>query len=113
MKSIAIRYTPYLTAVSTILVGVIALSVFLYGVFLLEAVANTAKRANAEHGIMRLGTTVSSLEAQYLTRTREITLESAQALGFVAPKSVTTVYATAAVHALGYRVSADVSHAQQ
>lgn len=113
MKSIAITYTPHLTRLSAIFAGVIALSALLYGIFLLEAVANTAKRASAEHQIAALTGKVSYLEAQYLTRTREITLESAQALGYVTLKSVTTVYANAAQHTLGYGGLGDTSHAQQ
>ena len=100
MYTLAIRYTPYLTRAMALFSGVIALSVFLYGVFLLEAIGNTAERASAEQGIQALGTTVSSLEAEYLSQTRALTLDRAHALGFVDASQVTTVFATAETKSL-------------
>ena len=107
MKSIAITYTPVLNKVSALLAGLIALSVLLYGVFLLEAVANTAKRTAAEKQVRDLTAQTGALEAQYLALTQEMTPERAQELGFVTPKDVTTVYAVAPSQALGYRSAQD------
>jgi hypothetical protein len=72
-----------------------ALSVVLYGIFLLEAVGNTAQRTAAEREIRNITSNVSSLEQAYLEKTKAVTLEKAQSLGFVSPSSVTTVFASA------------------
>ena len=102
MKSIAITYTPHITKTIAALAAVTIIAMFLYGFFLLEAVANTAKRASAEHSVATLTSQISQLEAQYLTQTRDLTLEQAQALGYQVPKDVTTVFAVAPSQALGY-----------
>ena len=100
MYSLAIRYTTHLTRAMALLAGVTALAVFLYGIFLLEAVGNTAERSNAERQVHSLTSKVSQLEQQYLIKTKEITPERALALGFVRPTEVTTVVATAGVGSL-------------
>ncbi len=100
MRHIAHAYTPYAHRVLALLAAVVALSVVLYGIFLLEAVGNTAKRTAAERAIRSLTSEVSTLEQAYLTHTRDITAARAQALGFVSPESITTLYATRAEHAL-------------
>jgi hypothetical protein len=100
MYTIALNSTPYLTRAMALCAGVIALSVFLYGVFLLEAIGNTAERSSAERQVRALTTSVSALEQAYLDKTREMTLERAHTLGFVAPTLVTTVFATAATKSL-------------
>lgn len=102
MKSIAITYTPHVTRAIAVLAAVTILAMFLYGFFLLEAVANTAKRASAEHSVAQLTSKISQLEAQYLTQTRDLTLEAAHSLGYIAPKEITTVFAAAPSKALGY-----------
>ncbi|HVV15416.1 MAG TPA: hypothetical protein VHD55_03395 [Candidatus Paceibacterota bacterium] len=94
MKSIAIACTPYLARTSAVLAAVIALSVLLYGVFLLEAVANTAKRTAAERTVREIASRVSALEGQYLTHTQALTLARATDLGFVVPADSTTVFAS-------------------
>jgi hypothetical protein len=69
-----------------------AVCIFLYGFFLLEAVAHTASRTQAQGSIRALNSKLSSLEETYLSKSRELTLEHAHALGFVTPKEVSTVY---------------------
>ncbi|TSC69562.1 MAG: hypothetical protein G01um101456_121 [Parcubacteria group bacterium Gr01-1014_56] len=95
MYTIARTHTPYLTRAMALLAGTLTLFVFLYGIFLLEAVGNTARRASAEREVRSLTSKVSQLEQTYLSLTRELTLERAHSLGFVAPAEVTTVFATA------------------
>lgn len=73
--------------------GVVALAVFLYGAFLLGAVAHAAGRTAAERQVQRLSSEISMLESTYLTETRAISTERAAALGFVAPSGTATVYA--------------------
>ncbi len=94
MKSIAITCTPYLARMSAVLAAVIALSVLLYGVFLLEAVANTAKRTAAERAVRDITSRVSSLEGKYLAHTQTLTLARATELGFVVPADTATVFAS-------------------
>jgi hypothetical protein len=100
MYTIAIHYTPILKRTMAFFTAIVVLSVFLYGIFLLEAVGNTAERTSAERQIHALTSKVSSLEQAYLSQTREMTLERAAALGFVKPSIVTTVFATAETHSL-------------
>jgi outer membrane murein-binding lipoprotein Lpp len=100
MYAIAITYTPYMKRTLAVLAAVVALSIFLYGIFLLEAVGNTAKRTALERDVRNLSSKVSGLEQTYLAATREMTLERAKALGFVVPSQITTVYATRDVHSL-------------
>lgn len=94
MHTIARIYTPHLTRAMATCAVLVALSVFIYGVFLLEAVGNTAQRAAAERQIHTLTSQVSTLEQTYLSKTREMTLERAHTLGYVTPEKVTTVFAT-------------------
>ena len=101
MYKIAITYTPYLTKILAALAATVAVSVFLYGIFLLEAVGNTAERSKAEREIRNISSRVSSLEQEYLSKTRGLTLERAKELGFVLPEQVVTVFATAGVKSLG------------
>ena len=93
MYRLAITYTPHLRRALAVLAAIVALSVFLYGIFLLEAVGNTAERTRAEREIRALTSRVIGLEAAYLEKTREMTLERAHAMGFVTPAEVTTVIA--------------------
>jgi hypothetical protein len=71
-----------------------ALCLFLYGFFLLEAVAHTATRTQAQHKIEDYTSKLSSLEETYLSATKDMTLDRAQELGYVAPKQTATVYVT-------------------
>ncbi len=93
MKTLALTYTPYLNRLMATLAGIMALSLFLYGVFLLEAVAHTASRTEAERQIARYTSELSALETKYLTLTKDITLERAYEMGLEKPARVTTVYA--------------------
>jgi hypothetical protein len=104
MKAIAITYTPVFAKLNAGLAAVIALSVLLYGVFLLEAVANTAKRTAAERETRSLASGTSELEGQYLAHTKSLTLERAAELGYVAPAQTTTVFAAAEPRALSAAV---------
>lgn len=92
MKAVAL-YNQYARSAFAVLAGICAVSVFLYGVFLLEAVAHTASRARAANEIKSIKSHLSDLESQYLSATQSLTPERAQALGFVPPASVATVYA--------------------
>ena len=77
-----------------LLAAVCAVSAFLYGVFLLEAVGHTANRARASQDIRELKSKLSDLESRYFSATVALTPAYASALGFVSPSNVTTVYAT-------------------
>lgn len=91
-KSLAI-YNTYSRSAFAVLAGACALSVFLYGVFLLEAVGHTASRARAAQEIKHIKSGLSDLESRYLAATQALTPQKAAALGFVSPKDIATVYA--------------------
>lgn len=91
-----VLYHAYLARVAALLAALCALSVFLYGIFLLMAVAHTAARSEAQSQIVHLSASLGDLEAQYLSQDRMITPEHAQELGYVKPQAISTVYATAA-----------------
>jgi hypothetical protein len=103
MYRIAIKTSPYLGRAMAGFASIVALSVFLYGIFLLEAVGNTAERSSAERQIHSLTTKVGSLEAAYLEKTKDMTLARAQSLGFVKASQVTTVFANASSRSLTLR----------
>ncbi len=103
MRSIAITYTPVLTKSIAVLAAITALSIFLYGFFLLEAVAHAAALTDTSREIRTSMTTVSQLEEQYLSLTKDVTRERATELGFVAPANVSTVFANAAARSLSVR----------
>jgi hypothetical protein len=65
----------------------------LYGVFLLEAVGNTAKRSAAERETKTLTAELSTMQAEYLAYTKQVSPERAAQLGFVKPTEVSTVFA--------------------
>jgi len=94
MKTIAYTYGPYMNRIMAMLAGFIALSIFLYGIFLLEAVAHTASRSTAEREIAMHTSELSKLQTQYLALTKNITLDRATELGLVVSARVTTIYAT-------------------
>lgn len=100
MRRIAIKYNPYLTRMGALLALVIAVSALLYGIFLLEAVAHTAKRAAAEREVRELTAALGVLQAQELTLTRTVTPEYAYELGFTEPERVSTVFVTGPTRSL-------------
>lgn len=93
----------YLGRITALLAFVCAAAILLYGVFLLEAVAHAASQTAAQRHIGQISAELSDLEAQYLLYSQGLTKERAAAMGFVAPKEVTTVFATAAAQALSLR----------
>jgi hypothetical protein len=93
----------YLTRSIAALVGLLALSVFLYVVFLMLAVQHTAARTTAQRDADALTVHVSSLETQYLAKTKELTPARAAELGFVQPRLVSAVFADANAHTLSFR----------
>ena len=99
MKAIAL-YNHYARRAFALLACVCAASVFLYGVFLLEAVGHTAARARAGYAITALKSKLSIVESRYLAETQALTPARAQSLGFVRPAMVTTVYTTDASRVL-------------
>lgn len=92
MKALALTNL-YISRTIALLAVVCSLSVFLYGFFLLEAVAHTASRSSAEHSIAQLQSKLGVLEGQYLSQSRTLTPELATSLGFVPPASVESIYA--------------------
>jgi hypothetical protein len=103
MRSIALTYTPYLGKVMAVFAVTIALSLFLYGFFLLEAVAHAASLTDTTRSIHARTSEVSKLEEHYLEATKGITLERAKGLGFVAPAAVSTIFANATTRSLSVR----------
>jgi hypothetical protein len=86
-------YHLYVRRAVAALVAVIAISAFLYGFFLLEAVSHAASQAEARREVAALSAKVGTLQSQYLTATKAITPERARTLGFVEPVAVAVVYA--------------------
>jgi hypothetical protein len=103
IRAIAIAYTPHLSRAMAGFGAVAALCLFLYGFFLLEAVAHTASRTQAQTKIQSYTSKLSTLEQTYLSATRDMTLDRASDLGFVTPKETSTVYVTDPSHALSMR----------
>jgi len=93
MRTIALTYTPYVHRAATLFAAVIVCSLLMYGIFLLEAVSSTAKRAHAEREIKALTSELSTMQSQFLSYTREVSPERATSLGFVTPSEVSTVFA--------------------
>ena len=91
VERVAVTYQPYLPRVAVLLVVVCAISAFMYGIFLLEAVGQAASRTSAERQIHDLSSQLSVLEGQYLAATKELTPERAQTLGYVTPTQVSSV----------------------
>lgn len=77
-----------------------ALCLFLYGFFLLEAVAHTASRTESQAKIRDYTSKLSTLEETYLSASRDMTLDKAKELGYVTPKDVATVYVSDEAHTL-------------
>lgn len=96
-------YQLYLTRTIAVLAGVCALSVFLYGVFLMLAVEHTATRTALHEKVDELTAELGNLESQYLRGTRELTPERAYELGFVKPVDKSAVFADADARSLSIR----------
>ncbi len=96
IERVAVRYQPYLSRIAALLVVVCALSAFLYGFFLLEAVGQAASLTSAERQIHDISSQLGILEGQYLAATKELTPERAAMLGYVTPAKVSTVVVGAA-----------------
>lgn len=96
-------YQLYLGRAAAGLAAICAASVFLYGVFLLLAVAHTAARTDAQSKIEDMSACLSDMEAKYLAQTRALTPERAAELGFTMPAHVSTVYAQGPAHTLSLR----------
>jgi len=88
----ALYMQQYLPRVAATLGGLLALSIFLYGTFLLLAVMHTAARTTLERQITTTVAELGELEAQYLAQTKNLTPERAAELGMVAPLSVSLVF---------------------
>ena len=86
-------YNTYAPRLIALLAAVAGIAVFLYGALLLGAVAHTAGRTTAEREVRTVSASISTLESDFLTQTKALSPERATALGFVTPKSITTVYA--------------------
>jgi hypothetical protein len=93
----------YLNRAAVLLACMCAVSVLLYGTFLLLAVAHAASQTDAQRQVQQISANLGDLEAQYLSYSRGLTREKAIELGFVMPQDVTTVFATAALGALSLR----------
>ena len=89
------RYQQYVHRAIALLGGVVVVSAFLYGTFLLEAVLHTAARSHAQKQVAELSSKISGLEARYLAATKSLTKERALSLGYVDPPEITTVFASA------------------
>jgi hypothetical protein len=92
LERVAVIYQPYLSRAAALMTVIIAVSAFMYGIFLLEAVAHAGSRTAAERAIRDISTKLSVLEGQYLEATQALTPTRAKALGFVTPEKVSTVY---------------------
>jgi len=103
IKTAAINNQIYLNRATVLLACVCAVSVLLYSIFLLEAVAHAASQTSAQRTIQQISAQLGDKEAQYLTYSQGLTVERALQMGFVMPKEVTTVFATAGVGALSLR----------
>ena len=81
----------------------ITLCCFLYGFFLLEAVAHAARRASAERSVAEAVTRIALLQSEYLALTKGLTPESARWLGLVEPTSRSTVHSLSPISRLPVR----------
>ena|ERR1043166_1416305 len=86
-------YNLYAARALQALTALCAVSAFMYGAFLLLAVAHAARLGSLERESRSLTAQVSAAQSEYLAQTRELTPERAAALGFVAPAQTTVVYA--------------------
>jgi hypothetical protein len=99
MQKVAVAQL-YLNRAAALCGMAIAVSLFLYGGLLLSAVSHAAVRTAAEREMREISASISALEAKYFEATRAITPERAREMGFTAPVSSVTVFATAASRAV-------------
>ena len=92
----------YGTRIMALCALIIALSAFLYGIFLLMAVERTAARSTAESSIQALSGHLAELQSQYLSETQALTPGRAAELGFVTPKKSDTLFAQAPSRTLSF-----------
>lgn len=102
-ERVATMYQPYVSRTIVVLSIVLAVSIFLYSAFLLEAVAHAASKTVAEAQVRSIGVHLSTLESQYLALTQAITPQKAAALGFVQPAVVLSTYATSQAGSLSFQ----------
>jgi hypothetical protein len=100
MKALTLYHT-HAARIAALLAIICAASVFLYGTFLLMAVAHAAHMSDAQQQIKQLTGKLSSAESQYLAATNAISLATATAMGLVQPASVAVV-TTAQTHGLSF-----------
>lgn len=84
-------YNRHATRLTALLAALCAISVFLYGAFLLMAVAHAAELRAIEDEISTLESSGSRLQSEYMAKTKALTIERARELGFVDPVAQTTV----------------------
>lgn len=92
--TIVLVYNQYIRRVVALLALVCAVSVFLYGTFLLMAVAHAASIASTIRQVRTVTTEVSKLESTYLTLTKSLTIGDATSLGYIKPAAIAVIYAT-------------------
>jgi hypothetical protein len=90
MKALTL-YHMYVHRIVAALAVVCAISVFLYGAFLLMAVAHATHMAGAERQIKTLTGQLSVAESQYLAMTDAISPATAIQLGLVKPATIAIV----------------------
>ncbi len=93
MERVAVLYQPYMSRTAALLAIVIAISIFLYSTFLLEAVVHAAAETTAERQLQSINEQLGTLEGHYLTLTQSLTPQKATELGLVTPTALATVYA--------------------
>lgn len=103
VERVAGMYQPYVSRTLVLLAVLLAMSVFLYSAFLLEAVAHAASKTSAESQAQKISEHLSTLESQYLALTQAITPEKAAQLGFVTPPMVASVYAKGGAGTLSFQ----------
>ncbi|MFT5179834.1 MAG: hypothetical protein ACI9GH_000218 [Candidatus Paceibacteria bacterium] len=60
----------------------IVLSMFLYIYFVNAAIFNAAERQHVQESIIEIKSSISALELQFIDKTRNITMEYANSMGF-------------------------------
>jgi hypothetical protein len=85
-------YNAHIARAYALFAAVCAISVFMYGVFLLMAISHAAKLSSIKQESKELTSKVGLLESKYYTYTKELTPERAQSLGFVTPQDIARVY---------------------
>lgn len=91
MLKVLTIYHVYVARVAALLAIMCAVSVFLYGTFLLMAVAHAAHMSSAEQKIQTLTGKLGIAESQYLAETNAISIATATGMGLVKPAEVAIV----------------------